>query len=393
MTESPHLPHITRTLAYYAAFIGFGLTLASLGPTLPGLVEQTKSHLDHISTLFITRSLGYLLGILVCGRVYDHVSGHPVIALCLLTIAGTLALIPSLPSLWLLIAAVFLLGTAEGMIEIGGNTLLIWNHPENLAPFMNGLHFFFGVGAFLSPLIVAQAIGLTQGIAWTYWMLALLIAPIAIWILFLPSPQIQTPPETHAAAQIRPSFIVLVGACFFVFVGAEVGIGGWTYTYAIKQNLATETSAAYLTSGFWGAFTLGRLIAIPISSKLRPQAMLLTDILGAALSIGLILLDLHLPGMDGFEDLRASERTRHARFLAISADAMPGDVPRGLEAGFDACVTKPINVVQFLETISRLLRVSSSAPPKKSPKGSANVQHQRVCKHIARLSTSHNFLE
>jgi fucose permease len=54
--------------------------------------------------------------------------------------------------------------------------------------------------------------------------------------------------------------------------------------------LATETSAAYLTSGFWGAFTLGRLIAIPISNKLRPQTMLLIDILGAALSIGLILL-------------------------------------------------------------------------------------------------------
>ncbi|MCZ6632665.1 MAG: MFS transporter [bacterium] len=290
MIESPHLPHITRTLAYYAAFIGFGLTLASLGPTLPGLAEQTKSHMGHISTLFIARSLGYLLGILVCGRLYDHVSGHPVLALCLLTIAGTLALMPSLPSLWFLIAAMFLLGTAEGMIEIGGNTLLIWNHPENLAPFMNGLHFFFGVGAFLSPLIIAQAIGLTQGIAWAYWILALLIAPIAIWILFLPSPQIQTPPETHATAQIRPSFIILVGACFFVFVGAEAGIGGWIYTYAFEQNLATETSAAYLTSGFWGAFTVGRLIAIPISSKLPPQTMLLTDILGAALSVGLILL-------------------------------------------------------------------------------------------------------
>ena len=78
-----------------------------------------------------------------------------------------------------------------------------------------------------------------------------------------------------------------------MFVGAEVGLAGWIYTYAYEMNLASKTTAAYLTSGFWGSFTFGRLLAIPLSRRIDPQVMLAADILGAALSIGIILL---LPG-------------------------------------------------------------------------------------------------
>ena len=42
------------------------------------------------------------------------------------------------------------------------------------------------------------------------------------------------------------------------YVGAEVGVGGWLYSYAIAMELADTTSAAYLTSVYWGAFMLGR---------------------------------------------------------------------------------------------------------------------------------------
>ena len=40
-------------------------------------------------------------------------------------------------------------------------------------------------------------------------------------------------------------------------VGAEVTAGGYLYSYAVLENLATETSAAFLTSVLWGALTIG----------------------------------------------------------------------------------------------------------------------------------------
>jgi fucose permease len=46
-------------------------------------------------------------------------------------------------------------------------------------------------------------------------------------------------------------------------VGAEICAGGYLYSYGVLKELATKTESAYLTSGFWGALTLGRLLAVP----------------------------------------------------------------------------------------------------------------------------------
>ncbi len=60
---------------------------------------------------------------------------------------------------------------------MGGNTLLVWVHREKVGPFMNALHFFLGVGAFLSPIMIAQVVLLSGGIRGAYWALALLMLP------------------------------------------------------------------------------------------------------------------------------------------------------------------------------------------------------------------------
>jgi MFS transporter, FHS family, Na+ dependent glucose transporter 1 len=84
----------------------------------------------------------------------------------------------------------------------------------------------------------------------------------------------------------------MMGA-FFLFVGAEVSFGGWIYTYAVTLELATVTTAGYLTSVFWGALTLGRLISIPFAARVRPRYLLLADVVGGVASLLLLLL---LPG-------------------------------------------------------------------------------------------------
>ena len=48
--------------------------------------------------------------------------------------------------------------------------------------------------------------------------------------------------------------------------------------------------AAYLTSAFWGAFTVGRLLGIPISRRLRPQTILLMDVAGSLCAFAFLLL-------------------------------------------------------------------------------------------------------
>jgi FHS family Na+ dependent glucose MFS transporter 1 len=279
-----------RTAAYYAAFIALGLGSASLGPTLQGLAQHTGTRLSEISFLFAARALGYLIGSLVGGRLYDRVPGHRVMGSVLIVMAAMLALTPVVPLLWLLTAVLFALGMGEGAVDVGGNTLLVWVHRSGVGPFMNGLHFFWGVGAFLSPVIIAQLVLISSDITLAYWVLALLMLPVAVALFRLASPPAEAVAQSGAARPASLLLVVLVALFLFLYVGAEASMGGWIFTYATAMGLSSETAAAYMTSAFWGALTAGRLLAIPLAARLRPHSILLMDLVGCLVSVGLILL-------------------------------------------------------------------------------------------------------
>ena len=68
----------------------------------------------------------------------------------------------------------------------------------------------------------------------------------------------------------------------------------------------------------------------------------------------MILMDINLPGMNGIDalhELRRDPRTSHIPVLALTANAMPRDIEKGIEAGFYRYLTKPINIDEFNEAI------------------------------------------
>jgi two-component system cell cycle response regulator DivK len=72
----------------------------------------------------------------------------------------------------------------------------------------------------------------------------------------------------------------------------------------------------------------------------------------------LVLLDIQLPGMDGFaalRELRADPITKSIPVMAVTASAMERDRQKILEAGFDGYMTKPIQVKEFAKEIRIML--------------------------------------
>lgn len=72
-------------------------------------------------------------------------------------------------------------------------------------------------------------------------------------------------------------------------------------------------------------------------------------------------MDINLPGISGIQALkilREDPLTAHIPVLAISANAMPGDIRKGLEAGFFRYLTKPIKVAEFMEELDVALAFS-----------------------------------
>ena len=74
----------------------------------------------------------------------------------------------------------------------------------------------------------------------------------------------------------------------------------------------------------------------------------------------LILLDINLPDFDGFEvieQLNANDNTRDIPVIALTANAMPHDVEKGLAAGIAQYITKPIDINNFLHAVDSALDV------------------------------------
>lgn len=103
----------------------------------------------------------------------------------------------------------------------------------------------------------------------------------------------------------------------------------------------------------------------------RPELRLLTALTGK-LGIEMahlhqpevILMDINLPdinGIDALHAIRNDPASAHIPVIAISANAMPHDIARGLQAGFFEYLTKPIIVKEFTETLNKALSFSGTA--------------------------------
>ncbi len=278
------------TAAYFAAFVALGLTVGSLGPTLPSLAKQTHVGLSAISYLFTARSMGYVLGSVQGGHLFDRRSGNPVMAVMLGLMAIMMALVPLVPYLWLLLVVMIILGAAESALDVGANTLLTWVHGNRVAPFMNAMHSFFGVGALVAPIVVAQTALFNYPATHSYFVLALLILPIAAYTLPLRSPVRAAAAKHEVSPLANTRLAFLITFFLFLYVGAEVGFAGWIFTYATELKLGVASTAAYLTSLFWGSLTLGRMLTIPLAVRFRPRSILMVSLGGCLLSLGLMLV-------------------------------------------------------------------------------------------------------
>ncbi|MES2090416.1 MAG: ATP-binding protein [Pseudomonadota bacterium] len=98
--------------------------------------------------------------------------------------------------------------------------------------------------------------------------------------------------------------------------------------------------------------------------ELRPHWHLSTALTGQAgldlarsAPLDVILLDIHLPGMSGYEVLQmlqVDSRTQAIPVIALSADAMPEQVERGLRAGFHSYLSKPLDLRRLMLTLDGL---------------------------------------
>jgi PAS domain S-box-containing protein len=145
-------------------------------------------------------------------------------------------------------------------------------------------------------------------------------------------------------------------------------IAGTTAPIALEQHpgLAQSRTLLYVEDNPANLMLVEDLVAR------RPDIRLLTagdahrgiEIARASLP-DVILMDINLPGISGIQALRIlaeDPATAHIPVVALSANAVPGDIERGLQAGFFRYLTKPIKVNEFMHTLEVALKFAASQP-------------------------------
>src|SRR5215468_6357154 len=279
-----------KTIIYSLAFVALGIGSGSLGPTLPALAAQTNAEMKQISNLFIARSFGTLIGSWMIGRFYDRIAGHPLLASSLLAVAAALALVPSSPRLPVLLALTAFMGIALASINVGGNALIVLVHGERVRPFISVLHFAFGVGGSLAPMLVAQLDRRANGLQLTYWLLAAATVPVALITFLSPSPSLREHRSQDSTSRAPTLMTALFVVFAFLQIGAEATATGWYFSYAVGRGMSGP-AAAYLNWGFWAAFTVGRLATIWMTVRFNAASLIVGSLsIALLITIGLLVV-------------------------------------------------------------------------------------------------------
>jgi MFS transporter, FHS family, Na+ dependent glucose transporter 1 len=289
-SQFPKSRKLRIAAAYYATFVLLGLMLTAIGPSLDALQVQSGASTEAIALLFAANSLGYIAGSLLAGQVYARFPGNRVLAAALLLLALLTLTVPWLRSPWLLMLAFGLIGLPLGLMDVGCNTLLVWLFRDKVPPYMNALHLCFGIGAFLGPLVFDRFAVATGNAVTTFWLLAALMVPVAVWVGRESNPDgaSQAAPEGRSALRHHAWIIGLIALFFFMHMGGEMAFGGWIYTYA-NEAIGSETTARVVNSVFWGGLVVGRIIAVPLAVRLSPRAMLQLDLVGVVSSLAVLV--------------------------------------------------------------------------------------------------------
>lgn len=279
-------PRTTLAISFAATFV-VGILSGALGPFIPQLAGRLEVPPEALGSLFTALFLGAVLTQFTGGWLAERIGLHnlAVIGAALLT-TGILGITVS-PTLSLILACAFLAGAGQGMLDIGTNVLIAAVfHEREVVSAVNLLHFAFGAGAVISPLLTSASVA-----AWGTPMPVLWLAAALGGITFLAATRwLMDAPAARAGAEAagqgggrlyRSPVLWLLGLLLFLYVGVEMGTGGWTTIYAGKTTSLAPGAIALVLSGYWLALTGGRLVGAALGTRLRSRDLALLSVIGS----------------------------------------------------------------------------------------------------------------
>ncbi len=283
----------------YLAFISLGLPDSLLGsawPTMQGVFGVPSSYAGYISMIISAMTI---LSSLISPRLIKKIpTAWIVIGSIFLTVAGLLGFSIS-GAYWMLCLFAVPYGLGAGCIDASLNHYVA-NHYS--ASVMNFLHCFYGLGAVISPNIMALALKYAHWREGYRWTACLQIGILIVCIFSLPLWKRRQGGEAQEAAEsagimetLKRPGVVLTMIAFFSYCAGEATCFLWTSSYfaGTRPEMGKEIVASF-GSLIFGGLMLGRLISGFVSRRAGDRLLIRVGI--AVEFLGLLLIALPLRG-------------------------------------------------------------------------------------------------
>lgn len=294
-----HYPKISLVILAYVAFIALGMPDGLLGVAWPSIRSSFSLPLDAVGLLITAAVAGYLTSSFLNGPLISRWGvGRVLTVSCTLTGVGLICY-TLVPAWWMMVVLGILAGLGAGAIDAGLNTYVAAHFGEGL---MQWLHACYGIGVTLGPIIMT--IGLTTLKTWRMgyrvvggFQLVLAICfvlTLSLWNRKESStgsdaPKRLTDYKTPMGETLRQPRVWLSALLFFLYVGAEVSLGTWTYSLLVESRGIEPAAAGLIAGSYWATFTIGRIIAGLFAKRagvnLLVQSSLVAALLGAVLLV------------------------------------------------------------------------------------------------------------
>ena len=290
----------------YMAFISLGLPDSLLGVAWPVMQSDLGAPLDIAGFLFMTIAGSTIISSLVSGKVLKRFGTGKVTFVSVLLTAGALLGFHFAPSIvWLFVCAIPL-GLGAGAVDAGLNDYVATHYK---AHHMSWLHCFWGVGATLGPIIMAQFISGQSSWRNGYFTISGIQFALVIILFFTLPLWNKVTRNSHIAIneeledskgasfddvkplQIKGVKLALVSFLFYCGVESTVGLWGSSFLVNVKQ--LHVVIAAQWVSFYYAGITIGRFITGFITFKI--SNLILIRIGQIIALVGAALLFLPLP--------------------------------------------------------------------------------------------------
>jgi len=276
-------------LLAYLAFVALGLPISLMGVAWPTLRQGFSLPLGALGLLLISSTIGYLISSFIIARLISRFGIGSLLVFSSLLSAVAFIGYTIAPSWAFIIVMGAVGGFGSGVMDAGLNTYLAAEYNEGQ---MQWLHACFGVGATLSPLIMTASLALFDSWRPAYVFVGALMVLMAI-CFSLTLPAWKRPKQLSAGAaegedaelglmdyhtslwETLLRGITWVGILMFLlYTGAEYTLGNWTYTLFTEGRGVSPQLAGLWAGGFWGTFTVGRVLAGLYAHRVRLNTMM-----------------------------------------------------------------------------------------------------------------------